>query len=224
MNPETEMLTPRRWRQPSRRAPHVEQGSRGNDLLLDHQGVGDDGGGDSRRLYLGDPAPRSERPRASSWASCWASRSSCSSEPDSTYLDLLVVRRAHQHRRDADHRQPGRQPRRDVAGRRRRSSRLRSRSRSSRGTRVSGRCRSTRSTRRSVRRSTGSQYCSRSRSARPPATCVSEQLNLGYWKAALLFGALIGVVAIAYYALPHQRDRGFLARIHLDPSARCVDR
>ena len=83
---------------------------------------------------------------------------------------VLGGRRADQHRRHADHGQPGRQLRRGAGDDHDRCSASPSRSRSPSGTGASERSRSTRSARLAARRSTGSRSCSRSRSARRRAT------------------------------------------------------
>ena len=43
---------------------------------------------------------------------------------------------------------------------------------------------------------------------------------MGYWKSALLFGAAIGVVAIAYFVFKLNEVVAFWIAIHPHPSAR----
>ena len=111
--------------------------------------------------------------------------------------DLLARGRADQRRRHADHRQPDRQLRRLA---RHDDDRLQRRARAASsppGTRASGRSRSTRSytTRREAFYWLTVLFTFALGTA--AGDLIAERLGVGYWKSALLFGALIGIVYVA---------------------------
>ena len=53
---------------------------------------------------------------------------------------------------------------------------------------------------------------------------MAERFALGYWQSALIFGALIGIVASLHFRFGLNADPGLLDRLHPDPPARRVDR
>ena len=138
---------------------------------------------------------------------------------------LLARRRPDQRRRHADHRQPGRQLRRQPVTT---TSRLQ---RSSSPLVVRGlvrearrRSRSTRSSRPGARRSTGLTVLFTFALGTAAGDLTAERLAVGYWKSALLFGGLIAAGLRRAREVRAERDPRVLDRLHPDAPARRIDR